>query len=122
MADLFATGLSVLATALSNNAGKTVTLRRGGKSTTGVAAVKGDSLSQVDTEFGVLRITGTPWIIKASLYAFSGTPVEPQKNDVIEEADGSQWMVLPDDGEKEARASDKYGNSWRIHTKRHQAP
>lgn len=122
MADVFTTGLSVLATALSNNAGKAVTLRRGGNQTTGVAATKGDPITEVDTQFGVLRIVSTPWIIKATLYAFSSVAVEPQKNDVIEESDGSQWQVLAPDGEKEARPSDKYGNSWRIHTKRIDAP
>jgi hypothetical protein len=121
MADVFTTGLSVLASALSNSAGKAVTLRRGGKETTGVAATKGDPITEVDTQFGVLRIVGLQWIIKASLYAFNADAVEPQKNDIIEEADGSQWQVLAPMGEKEARPSDKYGNSWRIHTKRIEA-
>ncbi len=122
MADIFSTGLSVLADALSGNAGATVTLRRGGLENDEAVATKCDPVTEVDTQFGVLRIVGTQWIVKASLYAFNGTPVEPKKNDVIEESDGSLWLVLAPDGEKEARPSDKYGNSWRIHTKRIEAP
>jgi hypothetical protein len=124
MADVFTTGLSVLATALSNNAGQSVSLYKSGAGTptTGVAATKCDPVTEADTQYGILRIVGTQWIIKASLYAFGGTASEPTKNDVIEEADGSRWLVLAPDGEKEARYSDKYGNSWRIHTKRIEAP
>jgi hypothetical protein len=122
MADMLADGASMLADALSEHVSQTVTIRRGSLSTTGVKASKGAPLTEVDTQFGVLRIVGTPWIIKASQYAFSGVPATPEKNDTIEESDGAVWQVLPLDDSQEARHSDPFGYSWRIHTKRTTVP
>lgn len=117
MPDLIAEAAEWIADELADNLSQTVTYRRGGQSVS-VAATKGAPITEIDTQLGVLRIVGTPWIIKASLLVLDSETITPRKNDVIEESNGARWQVLPLDGEQEARHSDPFGYAWRIHTKR----
>lgn len=121
MSNLLRTGASWLAGRLSDAAADTVTYRRGSRSVS-LAATKGSPQSELDTQFGVLQIVGTPWFIKASLLVLGGETVTPQKNDEIEESNGAKWQVLSTISEQEARESDPFGYSWRIDTKRTEAP
>ena len=103
---------------LGNNAGDTVTYRRGGYSVS-LAATKCPVRSEADLQFGILRINECDWIIKASLLVLNSLTVEPQEvGDTITEADGTKWQVMPINGEQAYRPLDPYGTSWRIHTKR----
>lgn len=61
------------------------------------------------------------YIIKATDYDFGSGPVEPLRNDLIVDSSSGTaitYRVLPITGEDAARWSDRYGTSWRIHTKR----
>jgi len=122
MSNLLADAESLVSDARSSYLSQLVTIRRGGKSTTGVAATKGGDLTELDTEFGILRIVGTTWFIKKSLYVFGGVECEPTKNDVIVAANGAEYRILPTSGEKESRASGPQGLDWRIFTKRESLP
>lgn len=122
MSNLLADGESLVSDARSSYLSQLVTIRRGGKSTPSVAATKGSDVTELDTEYGVLRIVGTTWFIKKTLYVFDSVESEPRKNDVIEAADGAEYQVLPTDGQKEARASGPQGLDWRISTKRTELP
>ena len=117
MADLLQTGAGWLIDQLAANVSQTVTYRRGGK-TVSLAATKCPVRSEVDGEFGILRIGECDWIIKASSLVLNSVTVEPQRNDVITESDGQQWHVLPIDGEQEFRPLDPHRQAYRIHTKR----
>lgn len=105
---------------LKYNLSQTVILKRGTTAaTTGVAATKCSTTAQADTEYGILQVTGSDWIIKASAYVIGGSVVEPQKNDLITDANGDIWQVLaPFAGEQEYRPLDPQATAWRIHTKR----
>src|SRR5689334_3417592 len=94
MSDMLATGAAWLVGQLTDNSSQTVTLRRGGKKTTGVLATKCPVRSNSDP-LNNEGYFGADWIIAASQYVVNSEAVEPQKNDVIEEADGQQWSVLP---------------------------
>lgn len=120
MSDILATAATWLAGVLSDKASQTVSLTRGNTAaTTGVAATKCVVTAQADSEFGILRATGSDWIIKASLYVIGGSVVSPQKNDLITDASGDIWQVLPPfTGEQEYNPHDPQGVAWRIHTKR----
>lgn len=122
MADMMADAASWLVGELADNLSQTVTYWRGGKSISSVKATKGSPVTEIDTQYGILRVIGTQWVIKADLLVYLGSTWEPRKNDVIEESNGARWLVLQDNGEQEARHSDPFGYSWRIHTKRVEAP
>ena len=117
MSDLLADGASLVANAISDHLSQTVTYRRGGRDITGVKAAKGQPVRELDTQFGVLRIVGTPWFIKPSLLVYSGDTWTPQKNDVIVESDGAQWQVLPTLSEQEMTPG-SFNELMRIETKR----
>lgn len=118
MADLLQSGASWLVGQLADNASQTVTYRRGGLSVS-LTATKCPVRSEIDQQFGVLRITQCDWIIKASLLILGGETVEPMEaSDVIVESDGTEWQVLPIEGESHYRPLDPYRTAWRIHTKR----
>lgn len=121
MSDMLADAASWLTGQRSDNLSQTVTLHRGAKQTTGVKAAKAPVRSDSDPQFNI-DVNHADWIVQATLYQINSAAVEPQKNDVIEEADGQKWQVLPLGNEPEARFSDQYGNAWRIHTKRIKEP
>lgn len=122
MADMLQDAAEWFIGELADNLSQSVTYLRGSKQIAGLAATKGAPRKELDTQYGILKIVGTDWIVKADLLAYLGTPWTPQKNDVIEESSGARWQVLQDNGEQEAGPSDPYGYAWRIHTKRIEVP
>src|SRR6185369_18090840 len=116
MANVLSSGMSSHFAALAGSASDSVTLHRGAKQTTGVKATKAPVRTESTPDFNI-DINNADWIIQRSLYRINGEVTEPQKNDVLEEADGQKWQVLPLGNEPEARLSDQYGNAWRIHYK-----
>jgi hypothetical protein len=121
MPDLMADGASLVADAISDHVSQTVTYRRGGKDITGLKAARGAPIREVDTQFGVLRIVGTPWFIKPALLVYQSTTWTPQKNDLIIESNDQWWQVLPQDGQAELVLG-SFGELWRVETKRIEAP
>lgn len=121
MSDLMADAASMVADQLSENFAQTVTYRRGSLSVS-LAATPGSSQSVNDRQYGVLEVEERDWLIKKSLLILGGEVVGPEKNDTIEEADGTIWQVLPTDLEPEKRSSDRHGYLWRIHSKQTKVP
>lgn len=121
MADLLADGAALVADSISGYVSQTVTYRRGGKSIANLKAARGSPVREVDTEFGVLQIVGIPWFIKPSLLVYSSTTWEPQKNDVIVEESGAEWIVVSDAAQQE-HVLGSFGKLWRVETKRIKAP
>src|SRR6185369_15998516 len=121
MANVLSSGMSNHFAALAGSASDSVTLHRGAKQTTGVKATKAPVRADSDPTFNI-DVNHADWIIQTTLYQINAAATEPQKNDVIEEADGQRWQVLPLGNEPEARFSDQYGNAWRVHTKRINEP
>jgi hypothetical protein len=117
MANVFTGAIAQHAVALRNNAGQTVTYRRGGLSVS-LAATPCDSRAEVDLQFGVLNLAPKDWIITASLLVLNSVTVTPQKNNTIEESDGTIWQVLSDGVEPPWRYSGPTQDMLRIHTKR----
>ncbi len=118
MPDLLQTGASWHVGQLATNVSQTVTYRRGGY-TASITATKTPVRSELDQQYGILRVTQCDWIIKVSLLVLNSATVEPQEaTDVIVESDGTEWQVLPIDGEAHYRPLDPYRTAWRIHTKR----
>lgn len=121
MADMLADAATWMVDTMASVLAQTVTYRRGGLSVS-LAATKCPVRSELDPQFGVLRMSDCDWIVKAASLVLGGATVEPQKNDVIEEAGGQKWQVLPTETEQEFRPSDPYRTAWRIHTKRIDGP
>lgn len=117
MANMLTGAVAQNAVALANNAGSTVTYRRGGYSVS-IAATKCPVRSDADMQFGILRINECDWIIRASLLVLNSITEEPKELDTITESIGDKWQVLAIAGEQAFRPSDPYSTSWRIHTKR----
>lgn len=117
MADMLQTGAAWLAQQRTAHASQTVTYARGGRSVS-LAATPAPVRRVDDSQFGILTITERDWLISASLLVLSGAVATPQKNDTITESNGAVWQVLPIEGEPEARHSDPYGYTWRVHAKR----
>ena len=117
MSDLLADGAALVADSISDYLSQTVTYRRGGKEITGVKAAKGQPVRELDTQFGVLRIVGTPWFIKPSQLVYLTETWTPQKNDVIVESNGDEWDVLPTLSEQEMTPG-SFNELMRIETKR----
>lgn len=121
MSDLLADAASLVADAISDHVSQTVTYRRGNKEITGLKAARGQPVREIDSQYGVLRIVSVPWFFKPSLLVYQSETWEPQKNDVIEESNGSQWQVLPQEAQAELVLG-SFGELWRVETKRIQEP
>jgi len=121
VANLLKTGSAWLAGKLASHAAETVTYRRGGASVS-LVAVKTTVRRLQDQDYGILDITECDWLIRATSLVLSGATATPQRDDVIEQSGGQRWHVLPADAEPCARPSDQFGYTWRIHTKRIEAP
>jgi hypothetical protein len=118
MANVLTTAMSAAVDALTGSVGTTVTYRRGSLSVS-LSATKVMHGPEAELQYGRMDFEPCDWIIKASDLELDEEVVEPQKNDVIEEADGQHWQVLPLDGEKVFRRW--HGAGFRVHTKRTKA-
>lgn len=119
---LLARGQTWLTDTLLSTEGVSVTIRRGGTSTTGVTAIVGKTEAIEDRGDGVqIESQSRDYLIKVAAYKIGGVPVEPQSGDRIEEsiAGGTVvYEVLPFAGEPKSRYFDRAHVTWRIHTKR----
>ena len=116
MSDMLAAAATFLVDELSDHVSQTVTYRRGGQTVSLTATkcpIRSQSDEQVNEDF-----EPCDWIVKASLIVLGGEAVEPRKKDVIVEANGQRWRVLPLDNEPEFRPLDPQRTAFRIHTKR----
>lgn len=100
----------------------TVTIRRGAESREVRAAIGRSQDLRLDDAAGfVLGVETRDYKIAAADYAFGSGPVEPEAGDLIDDASTGEtitYVVRPIAGEDAARWADRYGVTWRIHTKR----
>lgn len=110
-------------TRLSGRIGKTVTLKRGATTTTGVTAVLGSQLLRVESSDGSPQTirTDKDFLIHRDDYQFNAVAVEPLRGDRIVETINdvdSTYELLPYGNEPVYRWSHEFRNLYRIHTKR----
>lgn len=96
---------------------QSVTYRRGAASVA-IDAVPGSTPVETFQSFGVhVDATWRDWLIIAVDLEIGGMATEPQAGDVIEEASGERWQVLPIEGQRQWRPSDGESYQIRVHTK-----
>lgn len=109
-------GANWLRSALKANASDSVRIVRGPHSTPVVATI-GRTHAERTTEDGIVLSTRIrAYLIAAAEYRFAGQLTEPQRGDLIVEADGATFEVLPPSGEPPFRWSDTGRTTYRIHT------
>lgn len=118
---MLAAGASMIADAISDHVSQTVTYRRGGNDITDLKAARGQPVRHVDETSGRLLFVTLKWQIKPSLLVYQGTTWEPQKNDLIIEANGAQWSLLPDETGAEVLLG-SFGEMWHAESKRIKRP
>lgn len=119
MPELLKTGMDYLHDTLAAQNSVTVTYRRGAD-TVDVAAVIGRTLFENDDDEIVEKEKSRDFIIIQAVLILSGSAIEPQRGDQIDETRGSTvytYEVLADDGRPQFRDSDDYHKAFRIHTK-----
>ena len=119
MPELLKTGMDYLHDTLAAQNSVTVTYRRGAD-TVDVAAVIGRTLFENDDDGIVEKEKSRDFIIIQAVLILSGSAIEPQRGDQIDETRGSTvytYEVLADDGRRQFRDSDDYHKAFRIHTK-----
>ena len=120
MADYLSTGMAKLEEIRKGYMASNVTYKRGSNTVT-VAATKGRSVRDEETESGVmLRHEIIDFLIATADLILSGSQVEPEVGDQILETVGSvvlTYKVVPLETEGHFRYSDPQRNTLRIHTK-----
>jgi len=94
----------------------TVTVWRGGLSFTAEATLGASDLTSYNDENVIVEEKSEDFTIAVADYDFGKGPVDPERGDSIE-YDGLKFEVLPVASAPEARYSDAYRLSWRVHTK-----
>jgi len=99
--------------------GVAVSYSRPGTGSVDVVATVGATQTEEATDDDAL-VKGTvrDFIIKKSVLIISLTTIEPRKGDQITDPDGNVFEVLPLGSDGVSRDSDRFGYSWRIHTKK----
>lgn len=109
--------IEALQEALKTCDGTSITYRRGASSVT-VTATKGRTEFELQDDNGYReKIEAQDWLIDVADLKFSGTPVEPQAGDKIEEADGGKTYHYAVMDGTPFRYSDHYRSRFRIHSK-----
>lgn len=120
MPDLFQSGAEWLADQLWQHAAQEVTYVRGTEAIT-LRATVGRREVLVETAVGLVeRHEQWDFILRASDLVLSGVPLEPQRGDRIKHIRAGTthvYEVMPLAGEDVYRASDPFGNLWRVHAK-----
>src|SRR5262245_47594481 len=122
MADMLQAAMQVLADTLKANMAGAVTIKAGATEATGIQAVKGRTLLQVDDGAGSIRMVWTDrdYLIEAADLVVAGVASEPQRGwQILDPAGGKieVFEVLAPAGEPVWRWSDPYRTVYRIHTK-----
>lgn len=117
MPDKLKSGIQWLAGKLNTSVSQTVTYSRGDADVE-IQATIGDTATQTQ-EYDVHQIDyeGRDFIVLASELVFSGTAFEPESGDLITEAEGRVYEVLPIPGGPCWRWSDPHHTMYRIHAK-----
>lgn len=120
MADLIREGMERLADLRESFAAVNITYRRGGSSATVKATIGKTDFRVVDVEGNYVRVTERDYLIKAAALVLSGSPITPQRGDLIDVSVGEavyRYEVHTLPGEQVYRPSDPAGVTLRIHTK-----
>lgn len=123
MADLLKKGAQLLARVRKDNYSVDVTVRRVGHPLITIRARLGTSRDiRVDDAAGlVVGIEMRDFVFAAADYDFGFGPTEPVEGDVICDASSGEnieYDITKITGEDGAGWADRYGVSWRVHTRR----
>lgn len=106
---------------LDGDDAETVSLTRGGSTTTGVAARVGSTPFEVDEGDGMaISVESIDWLLAASAYRIGGSATLPAPGDLIRrtlDAVVYVYEVLPIGGETCYRFSDRRRSRLRVHSK-----
>jgi hypothetical protein len=121
MPDLLQTGFDWLADQLKQHASRPVVYQRGAQQVA-VQATVGYTLLKLDDGFGGVRMewTDRDFLVHAADLVLGGSPVLPERSDVIRETQGAKtfiYEVMAPAKEPPWRWSDVYRKLLRIHTK-----
>ena len=121
MPDLLETGSDWLAEQLKEHASRPVTYRRGADEVT-VQATIGRTLLKLDDGYGggSIEWTDRDFLIHAADLVLGGTPILPQRGDIIRETQGDKTLVyevMAPGKEPAWRWSDAFRKVLRIHAK-----
>lgn len=120
MPDLFQSGAAWLADKLLQHAAQDVLYVRGAESLP-LKATVGRREVLVETSVGLVeRHEQWDFLIRTADLRFGGVVTEPQRGDRIKHSRGGVtqvFEVMPLAGEDAFRASDPFGNLWRVHAK-----
>lgn len=120
MVNVMKAGAEWLAGQLKDHASETVTYKRGNDSFSVQAVVAETMAETVIGDEVLVQIKLRDFIIQVADLVLLGSPISPEQNDQIIQTVGSQtvtYSVFKMPGEKQAREWDRFGNSYRIHTK-----
>lgn len=114
---LFSDSLGWLQQSMDDNAGETVSIRRG-ELITGITVLRGSSKPKLYNNDGsaYIELRGVEWLIKPADYAFDGTQEDPLPGDRLVASDGT-YVVTPMFGNEPCwRYSNQYKTFIRVHT------
>lgn len=98
---------------------ETVSLTRGGTTVTGISASgppPANRVGRADDSLPGDEVLRKTWFIQRADYDFGAGPVDPLAGDVIEDADGDEWEVMPE-GDQPAFRKWPGGVRWELNTK-----
>jgi len=120
VSETFDSAVAGMAAVVRSSRGVVVTYRRG-EASAEVTATVGQTVFEVEDEYGVVMQSQTrDYLIAAADLVLAGQRIEPQEGDRIEERrDGKTriYEVMAPGGEPAWRPSDPAGQILRIHTK-----
>lgn len=109
-------GANWLRSTLKTHASDEVRIVRGPHSTTAPATIGRTHAERTTADGIVLATRIRAYLIAAVDYRLAGQLTEPQRGDLIVEADGATFEILPPSGEPVYRWTDTGRTTYRIHT------
>jgi hypothetical protein len=117
MTDLLQSASTWISGQLKEHVSQTVTFRRGTQ-TVSVQATIGNTLFESHGELGPsVQIKTRDYLIETDDLVLGGVAVLPQRDDIIVDASGDEYTILPTDDGVYWRDSDPYRVRIRVHTK-----
>ena len=97
--------------------GETITYRRGTSSVSVTAIREQSSFERIDGESGTeMEYKMLDWVILKGCIVLNGTESEPQHGDVITDASGSTYELLPGIDATAWQYNDQHKLAYRIHS------
>lgn len=114
--NLLGDALAIHAANIPALAGGAVTYRRGNSSVTVTAAPGRTDFESYGPDGELVSSRSTDWIMAAADLVLDGVATVPRRGDVVVDATGNEFIVLPVNGERVYRYSDATRKILRVHT------